>query len=861
MTPTLQRLRRIALPKFTALAALAAAFPGGPAQAQPAIPPAPHYSDWPSIRSVFPRDDAMEARIASIVASMTLEQKVGQMTQPEIKSITPDQVRRFFIGSVLNGGGTWPGGRKHATPAQWVELADRYHEASMRTGMATPVPIVWGTDAVHGHSNVRGATLFPHNIGLGAAHEPALVQRIGESVGRAVRATGLRWTFAPTLAVARDDRWGRTYESFSEDPALVRAYAGAYVSGLQGDLSGPTHILATAKHFIGDGGTERGTDQGVNAASRLDMINLHGQGYFTALAAGVQTVMVSFNSWTNPAEGIREGKLHGSRELLTHVLKQKMGFDGFVVSDWNGIGQVPGCSDASCAQAINAGIDMVMVPEKWQAFIANTLAQVKAGEIPMSRIDDAVTRILRVKFRAGLFTAGKPSQSPGAGELARLQDRALAREAVRKSLVLLKNDGGVLPLQRGRRTLVVGKAADSIPLQAGGWSLTWQGTDNSNADFEGIGDSLLAGIREAAGPGHVTYSETGNGVSVADFDVVIVALAETPYAEGPGDLKDSLAYSAKYPDEAALLRKVSGQGKPVVTVFMSGRPMYANDLLNASSAFVAAWLPGTEGKGVADVLYRNAEGGAAHDFTGVLPFSWPALPCQTPLNDGDGQVPQFPLRHGLRYTSTTTVGPLPTPAVPRACEGGSSDHVVFQQAARAPYSLWAATAADEWKPAPVPADLAAVLAVPGLRVETTQLTTQQDAKRITWSSPGRFYARASAPQDLRDHAGGALEFDVLPERLPAAGVTLQMDCGTACRGSLDLTPTLAALPADRKSTVSVPLRCFAEAGAKLAAVDVPFAIESTGGLTLSIGHVRLRKAASAGAACPAKAAPGVTAPR
>jgi len=629
-----------------------------------AIDPAPTYTDWPAIPSAIARDPAMEARIAGIVASMTLEQKVGQMTQPEIRSITPDQVRQYFIGSVLNGGGSWPRGNKRASAADWVALADQYYTASMSTTLATKVPIIWGTDAIHGHGNVFQATLFPHNIGLGAAHDPALAQQIGAATGLAVRATGINWVFGPTLAVARDDRWGRTYESFSEDPSLVRAYAGAYVSGLQGSFASDANVVATAKHFIGDGGTDQGIDQGVNLAGSSDMINIHGQGYYGALGAGVQAVMASFNSWNAP--GLPIGKLHGSKAMLTDVLKTRMGFDGFVVSDWNGIGQVPGCSNASCPQAINAGIDMVMVPDDWRAFIANTVAQVRAGAIPVARIDDAVTRILRVKLRAGLFSGRKPSQTAGAGSQANLVHRALAREAVRKSLVLLKNNNGLLPLPRGRKTLVVGKSANSVPNQAGGWSLTWQGTGNTNADFAGISDTVLVGIQEMAGPATVDYSATGTDRHVADYDVVIAVIGETPYAEGAGDLRARmLGHSANHPEDLAALNAVSGQGKPVVTVLLSGRPLYVNDLINRSDAFVAGWLPGTEGKGVTDVLYRSAQGSIAHDFVGTLPFQWPASACQTPLNAGDGQVPQFGLGYGLRYATGGSVGILPTPACKR----------------------------------------------------------------------------------------------------------------------------------------------------------------------------------------------------
>ncbi|GAB3897460.1 hypothetical protein GCM10027612_53760 [Microbispora bryophytorum subsp. camponoti] len=407
----------------------------------------PTLPDWPAVQSEIKRNPADEKRVAKIVAGMTLAEKVGQMTQPEISAITPEEVAQYGIGSVLNGGGSWPGRDKHASPQDWLALADAYWQASVST--RTKIPVIWGIDAVHGHNNVYGATLFPHNIGLGAAHDPCLLRDIGAATAAQIRATGQDWAFAPTLAVVRDDRWGRTYEGYSEDPRITRAYGYEVVRGLQGGGPrglGDRGVIATAKHFIGDGGTLNGQDQGVDPSSEADMINIHGQGYYGALAAGAQTVMASFNSWTNEDLGITEGKVHGSRKLLTEVLKQKMGFDGVIVSDWNGIGQVAGCTNSNCARAINAGIDVVMVPNDWKAFISTTIAQVEAGEIPMSRIDDAVTRILRVKLRAGLFDARKPSARPGAGSAKALQARALARKAVRESQVLLKNNRKVLPL-------------------------------------------------------------------------------------------------------------------------------------------------------------------------------------------------------------------------------------------------------------------------------------------------------------------------------------------------------------------------------------------------------------------------------
>lgn len=618
------------------------------------------YSDWPAITSAIPKDPAMEAQIAQIVAGMTLAQKVGQMTQAEIQNITPAEVTQYYIGSVLNGGGSWPGNNKHAAVTDWLALADAYYNASMATDMAVKIPIIWGTDAVHGDNNVYGATLFPHNIGLGAARDPDLVRRIGEATARAVRATGLDWDFSPCLAVARDDRWGRSYESYSEDPAIVNQYAGQFVTGLQGSFASDANVVATAKHFIGDGGTDKGDDQGINSASTDELINIHGQGYYSALAAGAQTVMVSYSSWTNAGLGINYGKLHGAKYMLTDVLKTKIGFDGLLVSDWNGIGQVTGCSDSSCPQAVNAGIDLFMVPTAWKTFISNTMQQVQSGQIPMARIDDAVTRILRVKLRAGLFQGKRPSQRLDAGNAAALQARALGREAVSKSLVLLKNQNNVLPITRGKKVLVVGKSADSMVNQTGGWSLTWQGTGNNNTDFPN-GDTVLAGIREATGAANVTFSQNGRGVKITSFDVVIAVVGETPYAEGNGDIgpTSTLLHTSRYREDLSLLDTVGGKGVPVVTVFLSGRPLYVNDLLNRSDAFVAAWLPGTEGKGVSDVLFRDSAGNVNLDFTGKLSFSWPGSACQTPLNTGDASyAPLFPYGYGLSYSSAVDVPPL-----------------------------------------------------------------------------------------------------------------------------------------------------------------------------------------------------------
>lgn len=613
---------------------------------------------WPA-RKPARLDPATEARIAQIVAGMTLEQKVGQMTQADIRSITPDQVRQYYIGTILNGGGAWPQMNKHAALADWTRLSAAYSAAAMSTDMTTRIPLIWGIDAVHGNNNVYGATVFPHNIGLGAAHDPDLTYRIGRATARQVRALGINWAFAPTVAVVRNQRWGRAYESYSSDPALVARNGAALVRGLQGGLSGDGDVIASVKHFAGDGGTFNGVDQGENRSPLAEYVSTDGAGYYAALDAGVQTVMVSYNSWSMGGS-VPFGKMHGNRAMITGVLKQRLGFDGLVVSDWNAIEQVPGCSRDHCPQAINAGIDVFMVPDDWKSFIANTVADVREGRVPMARIDDAVTRILRVKFRAGLFDHAV-SSSRFTGQQAALTDRSLAQEAVRKSAVLLK-DNGALPLRPGKKILVVGAAADSFPIQSGGWTLTWQGDNTDNSDFA-TGETLLGGLRRVYGDANVTWSPDGAAIDTGKYDAVIAVLGETPHAEMKGDVRwpTPIGQSLQYPADKALVDRVSGHGAPVVTVLYSGRTTYATDLINRSDAFVAAFLPGSEAGALAD-LFAGARG---LDFTARLSFAWPATTCPS---GGDPLAEQlFARGYGLSYAKARRTGPLHEAPVVATC--------------------------------------------------------------------------------------------------------------------------------------------------------------------------------------------------
>jgi beta-glucosidase len=611
---------------------------------------------WPRSATRPAADQQLEARIASIVAKMTLEQKIGQMVQPDIRYATPQDARQYRFGSILNGGGGFPNNNRNSSVADWVSLADQYYDATMDASSGAPaIPVIWGTDAVHGHNNVIGATLFPHNIGLGATRDPELIERIGSITAREVAATGIGWTFAPTLAVVRDDRWGRTYEGYSEDPEIVRSYAGRMVRGLQGAPGAKTfldtsHILSTAKHFIGDGGTDNGVDRGNTSVNEADLLRIHGQGYVTALEAGVQTVMASYNMWQG-------WKLHGQKHLLTDVLKTQMGFDGLIVSDWDGIDEVQGCSKDKCAAAINAGIDLFMVPIEWKAFIASTKELVQRDDVPQSRIDDAVTRILRVKIRAGLFERGKPSTWPLANKrelIGAPEHRAVAREAVRKSLVLLKNKNGVLPLKRKLNVLVAGDGADTVAKQSGGWTLTWQGTETTPTEFPGA-TSIYGGIQQAVSSAGGSTILSADGSFATRPDVAIVVFGENPYAEWFGDIK-SIDYQGEDGTDAALMQRFKSQGIPVIAVFLTGRPLWVNPELNAADAFVVAWLPGSEGGGVADVLFRNSRDGVQHDFAGKLAYSWPRRSNQMPLNRGDASYdPLFAYGFGLTYKDKDTL--------------------------------------------------------------------------------------------------------------------------------------------------------------------------------------------------------------
>lgn len=774
-------------------------------------------------------NSAIAQRAQSLLDGMSLEQKVAQMIQGEIKHVTPDDVRRYGLGSVLNGGGSFPANNKHSSIDDWVNLADAYREASLDTSQGSAgIPILWGTDAVHGHNNVIGATLFPHNIGLGAANDPELIGRIGRATAKEVAATGIDWIFAPTVAVVLDDRWGRTYEGYSDRPEIVKAYSGVIVEALQ-----EQGLLATAKHFVGDGGTYQGIDQGNTEVDLEELLAVHGQGYLSALDAGVNSVMASFNSWNGD-------KIHGNKELLTDVLKGELGFTGFVISDWNGVGQVDGCTNASCAQAINAGMDMIMAPEDWRELLDNTIAQVKAGEIPQARIDDAVGRILRTKLAAQMFDAPMPSSRAGqyTDSVGSAEHRAIAREAVRKSLVLLKNDNNLLPLSPKQNVLVAGAGANSIEMQTGGWTISWQGTGNSNSDFPGatsIFDGLNQALTEAGG--QVALSEDGSFAEKPD--VAVVVFGETPYAEGQGDV-ETLAWQEETQADLALLESLKAQGIPVVAVLLTGRPLWLNAHINAADAFVVAWLPGSEGVGVADVLVAATDGSPRHDFSGRLSYDWP----NKDLNAEDAALPVtdllFEYGYGLSYDNPPTqLGRLNEQAVGKA---KSLDRLVFSSGSKEPWREYVGDSGN-WN---VLAEGAVTTAMNGqLVMKAVDRVVQEDSRQLTWSGTGdqasQVYWQSNAPVDLSDllDAGAALSVVLQMEEAPAGTVTLRVDCEYPCTGGLDVTALLRDRAIGEWQRVSIPLDCFATAGADFKRVTSPFVLITDKSLSLRISEISL----------------------
>jgi len=615
----------------------------------------------------------IEKRISELLAKMNLDQKVGQIVQPERQFVTPQEVKDYHIGSVLSGGGSTPGDNK---PQDWIDMNDAYWEASMEEDDShLAIPILYGVDAIHGNTNVIGSVVFPHNIGLGAANDTKLMENIGKVTAKEIAATGVEWTFAPTLAVARNSHWGRTYESYSEDPKIVSKLTPNMVKGLQGDY-GQEHVIACLKHWVGDGSTIHGIDQGDSIVSEKELRDLHIPPYIEGIKAKALTVMVSLSSWNKT-------KLHSHKYLITEVLKNELKFDGFVISDWDGINYLSDDYGTAAAMSLNAGLDMFMITDKWKDFIKHIKYYVENGNISMDRLDDAVRRILRVKLEFGLFSKPRPTErkmSLDHSSFGSKEHRKVAQEAVRKSLVLLKNDKEILPLKKTANILVAGKNAHNRGHQCGGFTIEWQGV-KENKSIVG-GTSIWEGIKKVAPNAQLSTKLDGSEADSAKHDVAIVVIGELPYAEMLGDIRveglsvgkqlkgnrisdiESQGYLKDYtmvesagegpcgthlynhqlhPEDLETIKNIQSNGIPIVTIMVCGRPLVTTDEIENSNAFVVAWLPGSEGQGVSDVLFGD------YGFQGKLSFSWPKYDDQNP-NIGDKDYdPLFKYGFGLKY--------------------------------------------------------------------------------------------------------------------------------------------------------------------------------------------------------------------
>lgn len=770
-----------------------------------------------------PSGDIVE--VERILKSMTIEEKVGQVIMADLDFVVPSDLKKYPLGGILNGGNTSPRGKLKSTPAEWKSLAQEFYDVSTNRGGAE-IPVLWGTDAVHGHSNVIGATIFPHNIGLGATQNTELLELIGTAVAEEVLATGLFWTFAPTVTVPQDYRWGRTYEGYSESPELVAKLGKAFVYGLQGsgdEFLSDNRIIGTAKHFLGDGGTFLGVDQGDTKTDEDSLRYIHGTSYFAALDACVQTVMASFNSWNG-------SKLHGNDYLLTEVLKNKMQFDGFVVGDWNGHGQVPGCSNGNCADSFNAGVDMFMVPEDWKDLYRNTLRQAKNGEISQERLDDAVRRILLVKERMGMFDGRQPKDTKFT-EVGLQKNRDIARRAVRESLVLLKNNDNILPISRSASILVVGDDADSLRTQTGGWTLDWQGANNNNDDFPGS-ITFLQALKEIA-QGNVDYVKNINSVSQFDYDVAIVAYGEQPYAEGVGDRKN---LSFDRTAQIAALSILKEKGIPTVSLFFSGRPLWMTREINLSDAFVAAWLPGTESRGMTDVLFMKQDDEVNYDVKGRLPFSWPKTPFQANLNYFDpASDPLFSFGYGLSYQNDVEVPMF-------------EENVDEEQLFGDEIELLIGSVTDKFIGYIQENNLAQVQVTNKSSSQNSLVTTnlidsdkQDDTLRLAFKESddlNAFIIISKEILNLNSFENGSLRFTAKVNNKEKP-LFLSIGCGFGCLASIDVSEYFK----ETKNFVdySIPLKCLVNEGLDLSKVNVPVILLGEGPIEVDIKNVKITK--------------------
>ena len=778
---------------------------------------------WASLEPL-PLDPNIEDQIDEILPKLTLEQKVGQVIQGDTGSLTPEDVKKYRLGSVLSGGNSAPGPLPYAETKAWLEMADKYFNASIDDeGVEIAIPIIWGIDAVHGHANLKGSIIFPHNIGLGAMNNPDLIEEIASITAHELTVSGHDWTFAPTLAVPQDLRWGRSYEGFSENPDIVKSYGDRIVIGLQGqfgseDFMGNGKVISSAKHFLADGATENGVDQGDALISEEELSQVHAAGYYSSIPAGVQTIMASFSSWQGR-------KLHGDKELLTDVLKGKMGFNGFVVGDWNGHGQVPGCINTDCPQSLNAGLDMYMAPDSWKGLYESTLEHVKDGNITIERLDDAVRRILRVKLSSGIFQKGAPSSRVNAGNeslLALPKHRVIARQAVRESMVLLKNNNQLLPIDPTKTILVVGDGAASISKASGGWTLSWQGTGHNNDKFPN-GESILQGIEEAVNTagGKVIFSEDADTSIKAD--VVIAVYGEDPYAEFQGD-RENLDFIPNGFDTNKL-SVYKNKGIPIVSVFLSGRPMWANTEINNSDSFIAAWLPGSEGGGISDMLFQTDP---SYDFLGRLSFTWPASAVVSKNNN----EALFKVGYGLSYSSMDQIDVLSGNSGLENSDIASTGEYFSKGDVVAPWDLWLISGELEKQIASFPSS------VGGLIISKTDHMAQEDALRINWTKSDGDYFRISSvkPNDLSRQSNGAMKLAFNAKSFTGSDSTLLIG---QCDDSVNCDKTLEIKISGDWKEYMINLSSFEELGIDMSKITSAILIKADAGIEIGLSNVRL----------------------
>lgn len=798
-------------------------------QLRPTIEP----NNWPSFSSPLPTATNIESQVSDLLARMTLAEKVGQLMLVDAAYVTPKQVTQFNLGAVSYRGQSSAQVGQDNFVKRHLLRADQFWLASLdKQDGGIGIPILQGIDPAVGNNAILGTTVLPLHIGLGAAHDPELMFKVGKRLALETRILGADWLFSPSLAVAPAATIATAYDSYSQDPVLVAQYADKLVTAMQGELStsdflGVSGVIATGKHFVGSGANQFAIELAHSVPTEAELIQIQAAGFISAIHSGVQTMMVSLDNWYGIA-------MHGSKEILTDVLVEKLGFDGIVIGAWNGHADVKGCSEYSCPQAINAGLDMLMATENWQTLYNNTLSQVENGDIPVQRLDQAVTRILRVKLRARLFSAELPSSRPFAGEFEILASpiyKSLATEAVRKSLVLLKNNNQILPLKPTSRVMVAGDVANNIVIQ----TAQSQWFSLAEGDFKNkfpIGQSVYSGIQHVVNGagGSVHLNPLGDYQQTPD--VAIVVFGSSTIRRLQVDNPNSAAHLSS---GLAILTKLKKQGIPTVAVFLSDRPEWVNSEINQADAFVAAWLPGTEGGGIADLLFTDSSGVNKYDFTGRLSFIWPQFPPSTiqPFNTSAMQ-PFLPIGYGLSLSDNRALGPLD-----EQIKGERNEYITRYVYAGDPVVPWRMLLRDGKGEIQVNSTHQASVAGT-LLAQAANYNTAEDTVILTWNGDATFAIEGS-PIDLSTQTTGDMTFQIDYRVLQAniQQASLLLGCGEGCSVSMDISESLQSVEGKGWQTALVKLSCFASSGANMSTIQTPFSISSSQGLVLQLREVQV----------------------